>query len=194
MSGDKKDDTEKLLDGTKTIKSLIADEDAPSNSLEDLLIDSLTSVSSFFDDLYLLRSFGIISDTNFLYQKLNKGDIGSKVWLVSLLLSIRRSLTQLYKLIRLKLKLRKECMNIASTYSPGFKKLVKEKILAESNQLSLKIRSLCMDLLQDLLYMIIVSIDIFKINLSLKFKRALELISSAATVLKFVSSSYQISL
>lgn len=56
MCGDKEDDTEKLLDATKTIKSLIANEDAPSNSLEDLLIDSLTSVSSFFDDLYLLRS------------------------------------------------------------------------------------------------------------------------------------------
>lgn len=191
------DDTEKLLDATKKIKSLlpekeVQEEEKTSISIEDWLIDSLTSLSSFFDDLYLLRSFGIISDNNILYNKLNKGDLGSKVWLVSLILSVRRSLTHLMKLIKLKWRLRKEDANIAHTYCPGFRKLLKERIAVEGDIIRSKIRSLFMDLIQDLLYMLIVMIDIFKVNLSKRLRSILEFISSAATVLKFVTTSYQV--
>lgn len=186
------DDSEKLLKATENMKSLINGDDNSSESLEDWLIDSLTSISSFFDDLYLLRSFGIISDSNYLYRKLNKGDIGSKIWLTSLILSIRRTLTQLYKSVRLKFRLREESQNIASAYSPGFRRLLREKICAESTQINRRIKLLCMDLLQDLLYMVVVSLDVFKINLSSRSRKLLEYFSSAATVIKFVSSSYQI--
>ena len=171
---DKDFDASQLVHISQVINSLPSEVDYPSDSFEDWVIDSLTSVSSFFDDLYLLRSFGIISETNLLYRKLNRGDIGSKIWLVSLLLSVRRSITRLYKLLKLKFVLRKQISDITASYSPNLKKLVIEKFIARSDILNSKIYSLLMDLFQDFLYMMIVLIEVFKIKLSKSSRRALE--------------------
>lgn len=105
-------------------------------SWEDFLIDGLESLTSLFDNIYILRSFGIISESNVLYQKLNRGDFGSKLWFISSLLSTRKSLSQLIVLGRSRYKLLKEYRQLMACCTNSLRKTLITKI-RQSLRLSL---------------------------------------------------------
>lgn len=187
--------TGKLDAVSKVVASEPSEEDcSKKNSLEDTLIDGLGSISSFFDELYLLKSFGVISEDNFLYRKLNKGDIGSKVWLASLILSVRRSLTNLYRALKTKWTLRRECAGLASSSCHELKKILMDKYTAKNREVDSKISSLLMDIFQDAVYIIIILVDLLKINLSRKVRKMLEYLSSFSTLLKFFHNAYSLNM
>lgn len=154
---------------------------------EDSLINGLESVCGFFDNVYLAKSLGIISEENFLYKHLNKGDWGSKLWFVTLVLSIRRCLRQLFRILRNRAKLKKELRSIDNNEKGLVNDVLKEKLSAMLQRSSLMIKAVMFELLQNILYLIIVAVDMFKIRLPRKWRRVLEPISNFVTVFRLVA-------
>ncbi|SCW02987.1 LAFE_0G00452g1_1 [Lachancea fermentati] len=157
-------------------------------SWEDFLIDGLESLTSLFDNIYILRSFGIISESNVLYQKLNRGDFGSKLWFISSLLSTRKSLSQLIVLGRSRYKLLKEYRQLMACCTNSLRKTLITKIRQSLRKVDVEIKKVLLELIQNLAYLLLITVDIFKLHLSRKWKRLLEAISVAATILRLLSS------
>lgn len=151
---------------------------------EDSLIAGLESVCSFFDNVYFAKSLGIISDQNFLYRHLNKGDWGSKLWFVTLLLSIRRCLRQLFRILRDRVNLKKECKSMANDEKGLVNDVLREKLSSLMQKSTLMIKSVLFELLQNVLYLIIVAVDVFKLKIPGKWRRVLEPVSNFVTVVR----------
>ncbi|QLQ78678.1 hypothetical protein HG537_0B00280 [Torulaspora globosa] len=154
---------------------------------EDNLISGLESVCSFFDNVYFAKSLGIITEENFLYKHLNKGDWGSKLWFVTLVLSIRRCLRQLFRILQDRVKLKKELISMGKNEKGLVNDVLKEKLSAMLQKSSLMIKAIMFELLQNILYLIIVAVDVFKVRLPRKWRRVLEPISNFVTVLRLVA-------
>lgn len=153
----------------------------PQLPFEDTLIAGLESLCSLFDNVYFAKSLGIISDQNFLYRHLNKGDWGSRLWFVTLLLSIRRCLSQLFRILQEKGRLRREFEILNSKENGLVNDVLKEKLSNLIQKSALMIRSLVFDLIQNVLYLVIVTVDVFKFKLPQKWRQILEPLSSFIT-------------
>ena len=77
-------------------------------SFEDVLTNSLETLCTLFDNIFFLKNIGIISEENKFYQKLNKSQFGSKIWVISLLLSLRKSFKNILKNLKLRQKYHQE--------------------------------------------------------------------------------------
>ncbi|QLL31165.1 hypothetical protein HG536_0B00260 [Torulaspora globosa] len=154
---------------------------------EDSLITGLESVCSFFDNVYFAKSLGIITEQNVLYRHLNKGDWGSKLWFVTLVLSIRRCLRQLFRILQDRVKLKKELKSMGKSETGLVKDVLKEKLSTMLQKSSLMIKAIMFEVLQNTLYLIIVAVDVFKIRLPRRWRRVLEPISNFVTVLRLVA-------
>lgn len=165
-----------------------ADEDSRGKkrqSYEDRFIGILESVCSMFDNVYLARSLGIISDKNILYRYLNKGDWGSKLWFVTLILSARKSMRQLFRTIRAKRALQCEIESTKLNSRSLVNDVLYEKLNDNLNKCASVIKDAMFDLLQTLVYLKIVVIDLFKIAVPKKWKRILEPLSNFITLTRF---------
>lgn len=158
-------------------------------SFEDICSNALETLCTLFDNLFFLKNIGIISEENKFYQKLNKSQFGSKIWLVSLLLSLRKS----FKNILDSLKLRKKYYHEISKHKNinlNEKGQQIQKIL--SNNLRVILNHL-LDFVQDFLYMIIIIIDILKQNQKLlRWKRWCEYSSNIINVLRIFTANRNI--
>ncbi|KAG0660377.1 hypothetical protein C6P45_001604 [Maudiozyma exigua] len=159
-------------------------------SFEDGLKDSLTAVCTLFDNIFFLRNIGIISEENKIYQKLNKSQFGSKIWLVSLLLSLRRSFKKIIDNLKLRKKYQLEmikCKNVNLKDKQGHQV---QRIL--SNNLRIILNHV-LDFLQDFLYMMIILIDILNQNKKLlRWKKWCEYSSNLINILKFFTANRKI--
>lgn len=162
---------------------------AYSNSFEDSVIDGLESITAVFDNLYALQNLGIIGKNNFVYRYLNKGNLGSKLWFVTLILSIRKSIIQLYKLIKRKWTLKNEINEDREIYKNISSKTFQCK-LQKSLQLDEMIKNILLDAIQSILYLLLVIINVCKIKLPRKLQKALEMASSAVTIWKIIFVNY----
>lgn len=166
----------------------------PKFSLEDTLINSLESVCSFFDHIYFAKSLGIISEQNFLYRKLNKGDWGSKLWFITLLLSARKSFSKLIKVVKGRTKLRNEISLIDKNDKGLTNEVLREKFSAMLKKSNLMLRDIVFDLFQTIVYLAIVVVDVFKIGLSKKWRQVLEPLSNLMTILKMFTVGFSTTL
>ncbi|CCK69140.1 Pex34p KNAG_0C00270 [Huiozyma naganishii CBS 8797] len=167
---------------------------AASLSWEDVLLGKLESICSIFDNIYLLKSLGIISKENFLYRKLNKGNVGSKVWFLTLILSIRKNLKRLVRLVQTRFKLVFEIEQILRQKKLDdslVNNVVLNKLSTNLRKCHFMIIDTFLDLAQLLIYLFIVSGDCFNIPPRFKkFKKYLGPMSNVVTILRMLVSVY----
>lgn len=162
---------------------------------EDNLINSLESICNIFDNIYFLKSLGIISENNFIYRSLNKGNLGSKFWFITLILSLRKLSRQSLKAFKVKRKISKELKSIINDNEINENKNLLNNVLIEKfnetiNNCNSILKNNFFELVQTLLYLMIVCVEIFKLKLSKKFKNILETASNFITVIRFLTLGF----
>ncbi|GAV48593.1 hypothetical protein ZYGR_0M00140 [Zygosaccharomyces rouxii] len=161
------------------------------STFEDSLIVGLESICGLFDNIYLLKTLGIISEDNLLYRRLNKGEWGSKLWFVTLLLSARKSFSRLLKIIKAKSKLKKEMKQLSTEGDEDLvKQVLRNKFTDALKKCSIVIKDVFLELLQTLAYLAIVVIEVFKINFSKKVVKFLEPLSHFIAVIRIFTTGY----
>lgn len=160
-------------------------------SLEDSLISGLESICGLFDNIYLLKSLGIINEDNFLYRRLNKGEWGSKLWFITLLLSARKSFSRLLKIINAKSKLKKEVEELSVADDQDLvKDVLMNKFMDALKKCSALMKDVFFELLQTLAYLVIVVVEVFKVNVSKKLMKFLEPLSHFIAVIRIFTTGY----
>lgn len=154
-------------------------------TFEDTLIGSLESICSIFDNVYFAKSLGIISERNVLYRHLNKGNWGSKLWLVTLLLSARKSFSNLIRNMKIREKLKKEIQELHKTNKVLISEVLREKYMTALSMCNSQVKDIVFELLQTIAYLVIVIIDVCKINLSKKWRSLLEPLANIITIVRF---------
>lgn len=166
------------LDVTKTNKG--------GEAIENFCISGMESVAGLFDDIHLLKSFGIISESNYVYRKLNKSGFCSKVWLLSLVLSTRKCIRDLNNLWMSRSRLRKEEVHFTMHSSNSLRRALSDKIALKIKDVNRRLILVALEIMQNIAYLIIVAADVFTLNLVERWKNLLEKCSSLLTVLKFL--------
>ncbi|QLG70088.1 hypothetical protein HG535_0A00280 [Zygotorulaspora mrakii] len=154
-------------------------------TFEDTVINILESACNVFDNIYFAKSLGIISDKNFLYRHLNNGEWGSKLWLITLILSARKLLRQLFKTMKARSALKSEIKITQLNSKSLINDVLTEKLRESLDKCSALIRDKLFDLFQTFIYFIIASISLFKIAVPRKWKRVLEPLSNFVTLMRF---------
>ncbi|AAS54114.2 AFR742Wp [Eremothecium gossypii ATCC 10895] len=161
-------------------------------SLEEHLIAGLQSITAIFDGLYLLRMVGLIGDNNFIYRRVMRNKLDSKIRLASLLLLARKSLRDLLKLIQVRHALSVESeAAVIPMHSERFTKTIRTKFEESMAKLNDRIRGVIVDLVDNVLYMVLIIIELRKLDMSRKYRVLLQTLSSifAAMNLSRYSSS-----
>ncbi|AQZ14016.1 PEX34 (YCL056C) [Zygosaccharomyces parabailii] len=165
--------------------------DKHSYTIEDSIIAGLESICGLFDNVYLFKSLGIISENNFLYRRLNKGEWGSRLWFVTLLLSARKSISHLIKIVRARSKLTREMREMKIEDDDDLvKQVLKNKFTDALKKYGILIRDVIFELLQTFSYLAIVTIEVFKFSVNARVLRILEPLSHFIAVLRIFSSGY----
>lgn len=161
--------------------------------LEDNVLNALESICNIFDNVYFFKSIGVLSEKNILYRTLNKGDFGSKLWFLTLLLSSKKLITRLTKSLKIRAKIKKE-IDESPKENDEDKSLV-NSLLREKLELSLAkcmdiIRNNVLELLQTMMYLSIAFINVFKVKVPQKWKHLLEQLSNIITIIRVFISGY----
>lgn len=186
-----------MIEMTKTNVSSPSSQGRPSDgsksAFEDTIIAGLESVCSFFDNVYFAKSLGIIGDNNILYKQLNKGGWGSKLWLVTLVLSLRRSLRQIVQIVKNRVRLETELKGLNKDGNGLMNDVLKEKIFSMLGKSSLLLKETLLDLFQNLGYLVIVVIDVFKFKISGRARQVLESLSTFVTIIRLFTIGFSTS-
>ncbi|AET37271.1 uncharacterized protein Ecym_1012 [Eremothecium cymbalariae DBVPG len=138
----------------------LSKEDSDTNgsptTFEDQLTENLRSAVTFYDLIYLFQSIGIIKKDNVIYKALAVGKINSGSRLLFLLLVARKTFLKLLRLVRLWYALK----NVLPPAS------IKKKYNETKSRVKRSILRLSVDLLDTLVYLIVVLIDLFKFKVS----------------------------
>lgn len=157
-------------------------------TFEDTLIGSLESICSIFDNVYFAKSLGIISEKNVLYRHLNKGNWGSKLWLITLLLSARKSFSKLVRNMKTRVRLKKEIQELHTTDKVLISEVLREKYKTALSMCNSQVKDIVFELLQTVAYLVIVIIDVCKIKLSKKWRSLLEPLANIITIVRFFTA------
>ncbi|CCH58290.1 hypothetical protein TBLA_0A04970 [Henningerozyma blattae CBS 6284] len=166
------------------------------------ILYGLESICSVFDNIYFLRSIGLISDTNLFYRLLNRSELGSKIWLITLVLNIRKDTLELLKLLKLKTKISDELefqltklkMEKIGNYSKDVTLIIKDKLQNSLKIINNSIKDRIFDLIQNLIYLLILLINIgghYYKSLQ-RFKHILEIISNMLIVSRVFSTNFNL--
>lgn len=161
-------------------------------SLEDRILNKLETLCSLFDNLYLLKSIGIINESNFFFQKINKSTIGSKIWFVTLLLSIRKSIKQLIKNIKIRNQFIEEIKNFNLNHKHYVNDIVSDRLEEGLKKCKITIREAIFDLIQNFIYLIIVAFQAFRIKGYNNLKRSLDPMFTIVSIVRLMSTGYAI--
>ncbi|CCD22179.1 uncharacterized protein NDAI_0A00190 [Naumovozyma dairenensis CBS 421] len=159
-------------------------------TMEDSIIGGLEYICNIFDNVYLLKSLGIISENNLLYRNLNKGNFGSKIWFVTLILTTRKLVHQLIRAVKARIRLVKERKNSKRiTRNENLvSSVLHEKLDIGIKKCSSMIMDLLLELFQTLVYLFLVSINIFKLKFSDKMVYVLEHLSNLLVLIRMFSA------
>lgn len=126
----------------------------------DFLVDLLETVTSLLDNLYLITKFGIGKQSKWLQSiSLN----ASKVWFVTLILSLRKIILNLLRLVRLKASVSMELVKCQmSAPSNKLRDLIIQRYRDEINEISKDINYELLELLGTLIDLGFVSIEMFR--------------------------------
>ncbi|CCE63485.1 hypothetical protein TPHA_0E03960 [Tetrapisispora phaffii CBS 4417] len=163
---------------------VFSDENGNEEGFESTLLNYLESITNIFDLVFFLRSTGLIKENNFFYRNLNRSNIGSKIWFVTLILSIRKLYKNILKSTKLLSLLKTELTKIEKN-NDLTSDIILQKIQNNNTILKKKIKNFIIELIQDFIYLIIVSLEIFKISISKKLNHRLEILSNSVSMLKF---------
>lgn len=178
-------------------------------SIEEILIQLINKISGIFDYLYFFKSIGLLSENNFLYRKLNKGNWGSKFWSLSLFVNIKRSLLNCWKLFKYKIKLSLYIQNYSQSNNPSSSSssssvndIILNKLKLKLSKINNIFKEQLFELAQNSIYFTISIIDIFTLNINplhtaknekwIKMKNHLETIANILTIYRFSSHGYNL--
>ncbi|KAH3899535.1 uncharacterized protein SCODWIG_00649 [Saccharomycodes ludwigii] len=131
-------------------------------TLEDSIINFLEGLTNIFDQIYFLKTIGILKEQSFLYRKVYKSQATLKLWLISLILTLRKNLSKLVNLLRLRFRLTNEFNKYIQKQQDGnLNVLLNEKLAKQLKLITKHIKIFLWDLLETLSYLILVIIDLF---------------------------------
>lgn len=130
----------------------------PRVSWEESVGGAVETLCSLFDNVYMLRSLGVLPQDGWLLRTIDKGHAGSKLWLVSLVLALRRALRQLVSVWRLKSQCQRELRRRARALVAD--SAVTEKLVRKVKECNGRLRDALLDLAQNTLYIVVVLYDI----------------------------------
>lgn len=139
-------------------------------NIESALISGLETIAGIFDDLQLLRSFGVIGENNVFYQKLNKSGFCSKAWLVSLTLSSRRNASDIINLAISRSRLKREQAEFMRRPVNPVRKVLNAKVTARIQEINQKLILVALELIQNIGYLTLVAADVLAFGLTEKWK------------------------
>ncbi|KAM3161365.1 hypothetical protein ACU8KH_03463 [Lachancea thermotolerans] len=159
-------------------------------NIESALISGLETIAGIFDDLQLLRSFGVIGENNVFYQKLNKSGFCSKAWLVSLTLSSRRNASDIINLAISRSRLKREQAEFMRRPVNPVRKVLNAKVTARIQEINQKLILVALELIQNIGYLTLVAADVLAFGLTEKWKRLLERVSSIFAIARLLFSGF----
>lgn len=142
----------------------------------DFLVNSLETLTSLMDNVYLITKFGIGSNNKFLKKV---GANASKVWFVTLLFTIRKILKNLLKLSNIKNQIWKEikiCQ--VEQYRNNLAKLILRKYQLKIQDIENEILSDSVELLGSLNDLLFVSIEVFRLKVPRWIEKLIGFISA----------------
>lgn len=75
-------------------------------------LDRLQLIGYFFDSIYFLKSLGIIKDKNWIYKKFHNSQLGSTIWLITTILTTRKSFVLTKNLIKSRILIQLELKKV----------------------------------------------------------------------------------
>lgn len=152
----------------------------------DFLVDSLETVTSVMDNLYLLTKFGIGKKSRWL-QRLSAD--ASKVWFVTLILSIRKIVLNLVRLMGLRSSVRSELTKCQMFGSSELRRNIIQKYESKLEELSTEMTYEWFELSGTLVDIGFVSIELFKWKVHPRLEKLMGLISAAMSFYRMTKSS-----
>jgi hypothetical protein len=157
------------------------------NSSSDFLVDSLETVTSVLDNLYLVTKFGIGKNSKFL-QRLSKN--ASKVWFVTLLFTIKNLVGKIIVLVQLKGSIFKELRKCQSNNNNvDLSRMIINKYEVKIEELKQDILGECLELMGSLNDLFFVSIELFDWKINAKVERFVGMISAFMSVYRMTRKS-----
>lgn len=146
----------------------------------DFVVDSLESLTSVMDNLYLITKFGIGKETVWLKRI---GEHASKVWFVTLLLSIRRLVLNVIRLMRLKAQVLAE-VNKIQLYDEinPLRAIFIEQYQKRIDDLTTDMRYEVLELAGTLVDLAFVSVELFHWKINPTLERILGFISAGMSM------------
>lgn len=142
----------------------------------DFLVNSLETLTSLMDNVYLITKFGIGSNSKFLKKV---GANASKVWFVTLLFTIRKILKNLLKLSNIKNQVWKEIKICeVEQYRNNLAKLILRKYQLKIEDIESEILSDSVELLGSLNDLLFVSIELFRLKVPRWIEKLIGFISA----------------
>lgn len=86
--------------------------------------------------------------------------------------------------------LQKERRSTPHKCSKTFAKIIADKFTQKIGQLDRQIKDVLLDVLQNLAYLLVVAVDVFKLKLPHRWRRLLEWVSSLVTVSRFFFTGF----
>ncbi len=158
-----------------------------SDSQNDFLVNSLETITSLMDNVYLITKFGIGQNSKFLSKI---GSNASKVWFVTLLITIRKIIKDLIRLYNLKTQVWKEIKfcEMEQLHNP-LAKLILEKYELKLQDIQNDILGGALELVGSLNDLFFVSIEIFKLKVPRWIEKLIGFISAAMMIYRMSKRS-----
>lgn len=149
----------------------------------DMLVDSLETMTSVMDNVYLLSKLGIGSKSKWM-QRLSGG--ASKVWFVTLLLMLRRIVIKIVRLMALKSSVETELRKCRSLASNELRRLIIRRYEDKLGEIAHETKMEWIELVGTVIDLGFVSIELFKWRVHSRLESVLGVIS---TVMSFYRMS-----
>ncbi|KAL6942711.1 hypothetical protein ACO0RG_001672 [Hanseniaspora osmophila] len=158
-------------------------------SIEDFLISFFESLTSIFDQVYFLKTIGLIKESSFIYRKLYKSQTSLKVWFVSLCLNLKKSLTKLYKIVRFRRKLLAEMNKLSNAQKIALDPDLIAKFHKQLKYINKGICDCLWDVLDHSIYLLLISFDLFSLFKKFKkYEKHVERMATGINLLRFCLS------
>jgi hypothetical protein len=141
----------------------------------DVLVDSLETLTSIMDNVYLLSKFGIGKKSKFL-RKLTTN--ASKVWFVTLILSLRKLALNIIGLIRLKSSVVNELNKCQMFGSNELRRNIIQRYEDKIGEISSEMKYDILELIGTLIDLGFVSIELFCWKVNPKLEKLMGFISA----------------
>jgi len=157
------------------------------DSDNDFLVNGLETLTSLMDNVYLITKFGIGTNSKWLSRV---GKNASKVWFVTLLLSIRKIIKDMIRLFKLKRQVWEQIKLCRSEqYRNHLAKLILVKYETKINEIQGEIFGNVLELIGSLNDLFFVSIEVFKLRVPRWIEKFIGFISAVMMIYRMSKKS-----